>query len=168
MVRKWEAAPETLHKVNFDGALYSHSRKGDVGVLLRDHRGQVAGAVAFIVNLVSDACVIEAIAAVKALEFATQMGCRKIVLEGDSRIVSNCLTKKDEVLSNIGPIIHDGRRWVRKFDICMIEHTKREGNVAAHSLAQYSLQLNSDRFWVEDFPDSITLAVLMDIASLNK
>lgn len=55
--------------------------------------------------------VIEALAASKALQFASEIGITKAVLEGDSQVLMSRLINDTEVLSYIGLLIEDVRPY---------------------------------------------------------
>ncbi|EOY00714.1 Uncharacterized protein TCM_010652 [Theobroma cacao] len=60
--------PISHHKVNFDGAVDIYRKCGGLDIIIRAHEGQVIGVLAIKVHLVLEACIIEALAAVKAFK----------------------------------------------------------------------------------------------------
>ncbi|XVF86811.1 hypothetical protein PTKIN_Ptkin18bG0072500 [Pterospermum kingtungense] len=79
---------------------------------------------------------VEALATVKALEFAMDMGFRMVVLEGDSIGVVNRFSSSVPDLSIVGVVLAEGKKLIGQFDSCSVMHTLRDGNKAAHALAQ--------------------------------
>ncbi|XVF83298.1 hypothetical protein PTKIN_Ptkin16aG0475500 [Pterospermum kingtungense] len=70
----WIPPEGTVYKVNFDGALQVRVKVGGIGVIIRNSMGEVMGVMACPINEVSDPLVLEALAAIKALKFANDMG----------------------------------------------------------------------------------------------
>ncbi|XVF67846.1 hypothetical protein PTKIN_Ptkin10aG0154400 [Pterospermum kingtungense] len=98
---------------------------------------------------------VEAITAVQALRFASEMGFRNIELEGDSLRVINRLAFTDEDWSPTGNIIEEGRFLCKFFCSCKISHTLRAGNQVAHELAKFGVGCDEDHVWIEDNPGFI-------------
>ncbi|XVE52177.1 hypothetical protein DITRI_Ditri02bG0101900 [Diplodiscus trichospermus] len=65
-----------IFKVNFDGALKAREMIGGIGVIIRNDVGEVFGALSASVARVNDSLLIEARAAVTALQFSVDMGFR--------------------------------------------------------------------------------------------
>ncbi|XVF48507.1 hypothetical protein PTKIN_Ptkin03bG0196100 [Pterospermum kingtungense] len=84
-----------------------------------------------------DPFMIEARAAVVALEFAKDCGFREIVLEGDALSIRKKLQNDDHDLSPLGHIIDEGRLLKGLFSNCSFCHCMRKGNEVAHFLARY-------------------------------
>ena len=49
----------------------------------------------------------------------------------------------------------------------MVQHTRREGNEAAHDLAKYSFSFLEDIFWIEECPSTIRNTVQKDAIVLS-
>ncbi|XP_028102984.1 uncharacterized protein LOC114302187 [Camellia sinensis] len=83
----WSPLEGGFVKVKFDGATFKTQQSCGVGVLIRDqHREPITALSEQIPTWMAADC-IEAIAAVKALEFAAELGLTNIHLEGDSLTV---------------------------------------------------------------------------------
>ena len=87
--KKWTPPHEGVIKVNFDGAVNVNERTSGMEVVARDSDGMVVGAFESCVKDMIDPTTVEALAAVKALTFAKDMGFQKIILEGDALAVIN-------------------------------------------------------------------------------
>ena len=81
---RWKAPPIGFVKPNFDGANSDVSRLSGVGVLIRDSDGAVLASCAEKIDQVYKAEDTEALAALKALTFAHELGFHNVVLEGDA------------------------------------------------------------------------------------
>ena len=85
---KWKPPPPGYFKINYDGALYSSSNCSGIGIVIRDHEGLVIAPLAQSVNQAYKPVEIEAMAAARAIEFAAEIGMDRVVLEGDSSVVT--------------------------------------------------------------------------------
>ncbi|XVF49916.1 hypothetical protein PTKIN_Ptkin04bG0054600 [Pterospermum kingtungense] len=80
----WKPPEEGVFKVNFDSAIRLQEKRGSIGVVIRNSMGEVMGCLVVAVQGVVDPRLIEAVVAVRAVEFARGMGFTVIELEGDS------------------------------------------------------------------------------------
>ena len=68
------------------------------------------GHVASLTQRLNQACQadeIEAMAAVRAIEFAAEIGLDRIVVEGDSKVVTDALKTTELVLAGFGLLVED-------------------------------------------------------------
>ena len=79
---------------------------------------------------------IEAATAVKAIEFAQNMGLTNAILEGDALNIVNQINLNSQDLSAVGNLIEEARFMRRNFQMYQIKFVRREANVAAHVLAK--------------------------------
>ena len=107
---------------------------------------------------------IEALAASRALELAADIGLDRIVLEGDSKVVTQVLETKEVGLAAYGLLVSDACTLARNFSEVSYSHTKREGNKVAHSLAKLAANLTNCVIWMEEIPPSINHFVQADLA----
>ena len=78
-------------KVNFDDVIFSKENKSGVGVVVWDDKGLVLGSCTKRLAQAYNAVEVEAMAAATALEFASELGVRQAILEGDSLVVMKAL-----------------------------------------------------------------------------
>jgi len=91
-------------------------------------------------------------AAATALVFASELGVRRAILEGDSMAVIKALKEFDYPLTPSGLLPEDVRMVSQRFDTMLYFHTKREGNSLAHSLARNAINILDFLVWMEDVP----------------
>ena len=101
-------------------------------------------------------------AAIRAIEFAREIGVDRIMDEGDSSIVTKALSTKNPALALYGLLIEDTRVFEGNFLELSYSHTKREGNEVAHCLARLALTLSDVAVWMEDVPLSVLPFVQTD------
>ena len=82
---------------------------------------------------------IEALAAIRALEFALELGIAHVVLEGDSKVILDALAEEDVSLSSHGLLIADAKSLSHDFFQLRYSHIKKEGNKVTHNLARHAI-----------------------------
>ena len=148
----WKPPPSGTFKINFDGAIFPMEKKSSIGVVIRDSRGLVIASCSKVVHQVLGACDVEAMAAMWALSFASNVGVKRAVLEGDSMVVILGLREDGKVLVPYRLLLEDARILSEQFDELRYSHTKREGNSLVHSLARYVVGIPDFLVWMEDVP----------------
>ncbi|XVF87470.1 hypothetical protein PTKIN_Ptkin18bG0122500 [Pterospermum kingtungense] len=156
---KWKPPAENMIKVNFDGSLNKESKFGGIGIVIRNDAREVMGAKAKRIQNVNDPFLIEALAAVDALEFASDRGFKEIVLEGDALSIINALQRPTEERSFIAHQIEERCAIISGFIQCKLQHCLRNCNEVAHQLAKLGLSVIHECCWIEEYPDCIKNAV---------
>ena len=163
----WTNPPVNFVKVNLDGAIFPEENKSGVGVVDRDDKGLVLGSCTKHLAQPYSAVEVEAMAAATALEFASKLGVRRVILEGDSLVVMKALHEDEQSLSPTGLLLEDVRFFSQRFEELLYSRTKREGNVVAHSLARYANSIPDFSVWKEDVPPRIQIFVQADLAFVH-
>ena len=101
------------------------------------------------VPLPNSVAALEAVATVKALNFATELGISSIVMEGDSEIVFKALVSEDTSFADHGHLVEEEKLLSTLFSFCSFSHVKRQDNSAAHHLARH---VSSQLVWMKDVP----------------
>ncbi|CAL5398418.1 unnamed protein product [Camellia sinensis] len=133
---KWRPPIGTTLKVNFDGAMFMRQKACGVGVVIRDHNGVPIAALSEKIPQWIEVDCIEAIAAVKALDFAAELGLTNIHLEGDSLTVVKAMREDGHLSASFGHFLQYAIDCSKQFSSFCVSHTRRSGNVVAHHLAQ--------------------------------
>lgn len=95
----WQLPPASKFKLNFDEAIFADLGCSGVGVIIRNDKGEVMGAMIAKGPAVADSLEAKAFACRRALEFTVDIGINELVIEGDCaqvisalpRITSACL-----------------------------------------------------------------------------
>ena len=95
-------------------------------------------------------------AATRAIEFAAKVGVDRIVIKGDSSVVTEALRFNNARLASYGLLVEDAKLLEKSFSELSYSHTKRKGNKVAHGLARLVLNLSDTIVWMEDIPPSIS------------
>ncbi|XWS33068.1 hypothetical protein CRYUN_Cryun22dG0046700 [Craigia yunnanensis] len=81
---QWRPPEPGVLKINFDGSVNKETRKGGLGVIIMDEKGEVMGAHASNMLCFPDSFTVEAYAVVRAVYFALEMGFRQVEMEGEA------------------------------------------------------------------------------------
>ncbi|KAK9998404.1 hypothetical protein SO802_018007 [Lithocarpus litseifolius] len=165
---RWKPPPVNLVKINFDGAVFAKENKSGIGVVVRDENGLVLGSCSKRLTQAYSAVEVEAMAAATALDFTSEMGVRRAILEGDSLAIIKALREGEQPLSPTGLLLEDVRMFSQRFEKLLYSRTKREGNFVAHSLAKYALNIQDFLVWMEDVPSHIQSFVQANLACLHQ
>ena len=123
-----------------------------VGVIIRDEKGQIIASMAEKVPLPNSVAALEAVAAVKALNFAAELGLSSVVVEGYSEIAIKALLSEDISFADHGHLVEEAKLIFALFSFCIFSHVKRQGNSVAHCLARHARHVSSKLVWIEDVP----------------
>ncbi|MBA0669753.1 hypothetical protein Goklo_029786 [Gossypium klotzschianum] len=102
----WRPPDYGIIKLNFDASFIQGKKLATIAVLARDYRGEVVGADTCLFEEVGDAFVAEARACERALLFATMIGFRWLIVEGDSLSIIKKIKKREEDRSVLRPITY--------------------------------------------------------------
>ena len=84
---QWCPPALNQYKANFDGAVFRSCSAASLGVLIRNWRGAVIGALSMRVPLPQSVADVEALACRRAVMFAVEIGLREVIFEGDAAVV---------------------------------------------------------------------------------
>ena len=91
-VQTWQPPPASRFKLNFDAAIFAYLGCSGVGVIIRNEKGEVMGAMIAKGRGVTDSMEAEALACRRVLEFAVDIGITELVIEGDCAQVISAIT----------------------------------------------------------------------------
>ncbi|XP_075660071.1 uncharacterized protein LOC142629904 [Castanea sativa] len=104
----------------------------------------------------------ELLACRKVVEFATDAGFLELVVEGDNCNVMREMSSSMADLSLLSNVVDDVRHLVLGLHWVNFNCIRREGNRAAHALAQHARNIFEDVFWMEDSPPLAMNALYQD------
>ena len=132
----WEPPPANLLKINCDGAFREDTNSGGWGIVIRNENGEVLAVGAGHLQNMGDALQAEAHAALNAIWCASEMGCRRIILETDALNLKQAITSSDFDWSHLGTLFREIKFQLDvSFDSFNISVCPRACNVVAHNLA---------------------------------
>jgi len=88
-LQRWCPPAPDIFKVNFDAAFFRSSNSASLGVIVHDSSGATVGALSIPISLGCSVAELEALACLRAIQFALEIG--KVVFEGDSAVVIDAL-----------------------------------------------------------------------------
>ena len=142
----WTAHPAGFFKINVDGATDAGGGNSCIGVIIRDSSGFPIGALSRVLSSSFPAEITEAYALLHGVLFASEMQVHQALFESDA--LSIILDLISEVSgSALGHILEDIRAASSSFSFCSFDHLKRDGNRAAHSLAQEAKSSGQSKIW---------------------
>ena len=137
-------------------------------MVVRDYDGQVAAALSKLILQPLGPLEIEAKAMEISVSFAWDVGIRDMVVESDSKIVSDALlglfTSPITVSNILTSLVH--QLW--DFRSAEVSHVERQGNRPAHLLAKHAKELDSFYnyvIWIEKNSSLIKSAISHDVTS---
>lgn len=107
---------------------------------------------------------IEAKAMEVEVQFALDVRVRDVTFKGDSLCISNALQGVDEVSSSVQNIVFGTLHLAQVFRSFAFSHTKRQGNVPAHLLAECAANVENYVAWLEKCPSHIEHACTHDVS----
>ncbi|OMO84089.1 hypothetical protein COLO4_22232 [Corchorus olitorius] len=129
----WTKPDEGFLKLNSDGSFYASERSAGIGVVIRNHEGQVIDAYGKKVSACS-ALSVEALALRDAALLAVQRDYMKVCFEIDSsELLRNITCTRFEHLDwRISPIILDIQSLLHSFENQQVRKINRSANKAAY------------------------------------
>jgi ribonuclease HI len=161
-VIKWKPPEVSRYKVNYDGAVFSDRNEAGIGVIIRNHRGEVMGALSQRIPYPHSVEAVEASAARSAIQFAKDSGFTNIDLEGDSTSIVEAIQLTTPCSTIYGNLIEDIRHIARGLQSVQFLHVKREGNVMAHLLAKRAGINKPFETWMESVPPELSHTLCTD------
>jgi ribonuclease HI len=133
---RWIAPTEGELKANVDAAWDSMTRRGGIGVVVRDHQGNPVLTDWRFMPGCAGAEDLEALACLEGLKHLIALKGRSSVLESDCLRAVQVLTCNNMDKSNSWCIYSEIRELLKVFFTIRIGKVDRESNSVAHSLAQ--------------------------------
>ena len=98
---------------------------------------------------------VEAIATVRAVSFAAELGVSSIIIEEDSKVVIKAMRSEEESLSTYGHLIAAVRQIMDGFNSLSFMHTRGQGNNLVHNFARHARHVSGYLVWMENVPPQL-------------
>ena len=105
----WKPPPIDNYKINIDGVFYQETRIGGWGFMIRDTCRNVFAVGAGNMKYVASALQTEAMAALRGIQHAANLGMMCIILETDATALALALSSMERDRSTIGSLIQQIR-----------------------------------------------------------
>ncbi|KAL9411912.1 hypothetical protein AB3S75_045503 [Citrus x aurantiifolia] len=153
--KQWSPPPIGWQKVNVDAAVDVENQMAGLGVVVRDSEGNCRAATIKSLRLPGSVAMAEATAMEWGLQVAEKANISFGIFESDSLEVIDLLNKKSSSLTEIGWLISDIQENLQNFQNFKAQHSPRDCNYAAHSLAKLALQKKETVIWLDEIPPEI-------------
>ena len=131
-------------------------------MIVHDHRGQVIAFVSEKVHIPQSSDEVEALAAVKAISFALELGLHSVIIEGDSEVIIKALKSEEVSFASFGHLISAAKVSLVAFSSISFSHTHRLANSATHNLAKHAKYVSSYSVWMKSAPFHLIDVLLAD------
>ncbi|KAK3192969.1 hypothetical protein Dsin_024279 [Dipteronia sinensis] len=109
--------------------------------------------------------IAEAVAILRGIVFAKDMGFLPAVVESDALGVVNIINTDSAISADVGVVLSDILNIISTGGIELVQYLPRMANMVAHSIARMALSISQDCFWVEECPPNVGSLVLRDLPS---
>ncbi|XP_023923720.1 uncharacterized protein LOC112035119 [Quercus suber] len=161
--QRWCPPMTDVCKVNFDAAVFRSSNLVGLGVVVRDSSGAMIGALSAPTPLGSSVAELEALACMRAVQFASEIGLTRVVFEGDSTAVIKALREGLGELTCYGNVLDDIREHVSVFQSFDFNLVSRLCNSVADALAKKASSVEGVQVWLGDLPADIAPFLFHDV-----
>ena len=138
----WTPPNRGWFKVNTDGAIFEDLGCCGIGVVIRNERGQLMGAMSKKIELPLGALEAEAKAMEEGMQLAWDLGLKEIILECDSEMVVKALGDQSLLQNAIQKVIEGIKEGLNCFTAWRVTHIRKSGNIFAHIMARNAKMLN--------------------------
>ena len=97
------------------------------------------------------------------MQFALEIGLRRVTFEGDSVTVINAIVRGSPEFLPYGNVIDDFRFQASGFQFLDFCHVKRNCNIVVDTLAKKAKHCVGLRVWLEDLLEDFNPLVLFDV-----
>ncbi|XP_057840364.2 uncharacterized protein LOC131050196 [Cryptomeria japonica] len=132
---KWIPLDKDWIKVNFDEATRGNPSQLGARCVARNHKGEALARCGQGVGITTNN-IVEANAALLAIQMAKRLGVRYLQLESDSKIITQAITKGNAIHWKIDKLIQIIITHLMAFPKFKVSHTLREGNREANMQAK--------------------------------
>jgi ribonuclease HI len=154
----WSPPQPGRYKVNYDAAFFGDSNEVGIGVIIRNHNGEVMASLCHRIHYPHSVEAMEAYAARSAIQMAIDLGVQAIDIEGDSQTVVDALLNHAPCFTLYGNLINDTNIATQSCHFVQFLHVKRDGNSIAHSIAKRAKFSQPFEVWMESVPpDLVTI-----------
>ncbi|XP_073355417.1 uncharacterized protein [Aegilops tauschii subsp. strangulata] len=163
---KWKPSEEGWCKINADASVDVNGGSSAIGLVVRDHGGELMLARGRKLLGVTDPYCAELLGVREAVCLAMEKGWTRVTVESD------CKTIIDEYMatecrSTGSPIISEIKSYLQNFQGLRVNYVRREANEAAHWCARESLASASNVISFDVFPASLIALVQSDVNCLS-
>jgi ribonuclease HI len=143
----WKPPAEGVIKINTDASFQEQEMTGGIGLVVRDHQGNLVRGQALWYGHAESALSMEALAIREGARLAQERGYVHVVIESDSLMAVNLCNADDQNRSKLRAIVQEIRDITRAFASFSILAVGREANNAAHLCAKHKRTQDYFKAW---------------------
>ncbi|KAK3204865.1 hypothetical protein Dsin_018911 [Dipteronia sinensis] len=143
-----------LTTANTDATVCEATKKIGIGIIVRNHKGEVLGSSTRNMDACFSPQLAEAIAILRDIRFVIEFSLFPVIIESDAKQVVDLINLGKASAADVWTVINDILFLVKDFPISIVL-TGRNANCAAHSLAKLALSLSDDQFLLETCHPSV-------------
>ena len=143
--------------------VFHWSSLAGIGVVVSNNASEVEGALSSSIPMAQSVADLEALACLKAVQFALERGITRVVFEGDSAIVINTLLHDAGAFASFGNILDDIRMLSAIFQFVDFVFVNRCCNLVADALAKKVKLFVGVQVWLHEVPADIAPLILHDV-----
>ena len=142
-----------------DGAVFASVGCYGVGVVIRNEKGLLMGALRRKVLFPLGAMEVEALAMEEGTQLARDLGLKDIDMESDTQTVVVAVGGFDSSLCSIQKIVEGAKCGLNAFSSWSCSHVHRQCNMAAHLMTKEAINVSECLICVEDTPMLLELKI---------
>lgn len=158
----WKPPPPGYFKVNIDAAYIQEKGRMGIGIVVRDHRGDVHVVLAAPKSAVKSIFVAESCALLRATILCNELGLVQMEFEGDAQQVVEAVNSNSADTSWEGQVVEDIKIIMSSHKYWSLQYMGRGGNKAADAATKIGLSLFSEIVWIEEVPDGVLPFIAID------
>ena len=162
-MQQWCPPDPHCYKVNFDAAVFRVSSLASIGVIVRNDGGDAVGVLSLSIPMAQSVANLEALACLKAVQFALEIGLTRVVFKGDSAVIRNALLHGAGEMASFGNILDDIRMHSAIFQFVEFAYVSRSCNTVADALAKKAKSVVGIQVWLNDLSADVAPLVLRDV-----
>ncbi|XP_059438559.1 uncharacterized protein LOC132171289 [Corylus avellana] len=124
VMQSWKKPPYGVINLNWDSAIDKEGQKMGIGIIARDHNGDIYAAFVVSRQYIIDPTTDEALAAWKMAQLYVPMGLNDVMLEGDSLEVVQALCEEESTWGRYGALITDAKfllQNIQRWSVCHVK-----------------------------------------------
>ncbi|KAL5779815.1 hypothetical protein ACOSQ2_010552 [Xanthoceras sorbifolium] len=133
-----------------------------LAIIFRNHSTSVLAASVQKLAAGYSVIIAEALAVLKGLQIALDLGLHPPILETDSLVVATAINNPSVYSSKVGLVIFDIVDLLGRCPGSKVLYVPRSANMVAHTLVRLALSLDRDYFWLDNYPVCISEAFVVD------
>lgn len=146
-----------------DAAIFEEKEASGVGLVARDHGGQLILAKSKCYAELMNPMLAETMAIKEALSWAKQIEWMEVTIESDCLVVIQMIRSTAPMRSRLGMVVEECREIVRQSNNIKLVFVKRSTNIPAHELAHVSYMYPDCIFDWESVPVRIKVCIHQDL-----